>query len=209
MQLAVGTRAKGRYHRDYAFPEKLFDRARIHFSRFTHESPVERLARRFVHLSLLDDREDLLAVQALCPCALLVEHCHDTRVYLGFHDFLNDLHGFLARNAVPFDEPGLDAVLGHAAGNGLTAAMDDHRQHADALHERDIREYAFFVRGILHGAAAELHDYYLVAKLLHVRQCLYQNGCFLDHFLHIGPLFVSQVVYSELILTYSSLQSQV
>ncbi len=73
----------------------------------------------------------------------------------------------------------------HPGVDGLAAAVDDDRPHADAAHEGDVFEDVADDGGVVHGGPAELDDDGFAPEALDVRQGFDENGGFLDGLFHV------------------------
>ena len=130
-----------------------------------------------------------LVVQARGPAAELVDVPDDVGVdLLGQHPG-DDLERGVVGVAPALDEPGLEAGLLHRHGDRLAAAVDDHRPHADGLHEDDVDQQGAERLGVFHHRAAELDDGEPAVELADVAQRLDQDIRLADRFLmHVAAL---------------------
>src|SRR5690606_7228213 len=56
----------------------------------------------------------------------------------------------------PLDKSRFDARLLHGAADGLAAAVNQNRPHADRLHEHDVSQTGSYGSRVLQGASAQL-----------------------------------------------------
>ena len=113
-----------------------------------------------------------------------VQIVHQELVALVHEHMLGDLERGAVGVAPALDEVGLDAGLGHGLGDGLSAAVDEHRADAHTGHECDIGEQGAHALVVFLDGAADLDNDDLVAEALDVAVGLDEGGGFDDGGVH-------------------------
>ena len=120
------------------------------------------------HLARVDERA-VLAGQADRAAAVLVDQADDFLIELAQYHF-DDVHDLLVGHAHTLAELAVDAHRLQQIADLRTAAMHDHRIHADELQHHHIARETGLEGGLGHGVAAVLDHDRLVVKALDVRQ---------------------------------------
>ena len=105
--------------------------------------------------------------------------------FLGQHAF-DDLARRRVGKPPPLQEPRLDSRLIHGLGNGRAATVDDHRQHADGLHEHQVQQDVPQRVFVFQQAATQLDHRRLAAKFADPAQGFDQHVGFFDGCFQVG-----------------------
>ena len=120
------------------------------------------------------DEPAVLAAQSHRPAAVLVDEADDLLVDLPHQDHLDDIHGFLIRDAHTLDELRFLPQLLQITPDLGTTAMDHHWMDAHIFHHHHIPGEHIFELVIHHGVAAVFDHDDLIVKTADVRQGLHK-----------------------------------
>jgi hypothetical protein len=118
--------------------------------------------------------------------AVLIHQRDDLLVDAADEDHLGDAHRLFVGDAHAADEPRADAEPVEHLVDLRTAAVHDHRVHADELEQHDVLRERLLELVVGHRVAAVLDDDGLAVKAPDVGQRLVKNRGFVDQVVH-GP----------------------
>ena len=153
-------------------PEEEGDDGWINLVDVADQADVQHFSRLVValqHQFLGAYERAILAGQPDCLAAVAVDEVDDVLVDFAQHH-LDHVHGLFVGDAHALDKLALFADLLQQVIDLRTAAVDDHRIHANQLEQHHIACEAFLQLGVGHGVAAVFDDDRLVEEALDIRQ---------------------------------------
>ncbi len=118
----------------------------------------------------------------------LLDELDDLAIDLAAEHHLDDFHRLVVGDAQAVDEGRLLADARERRLDLRTAAVDDHRPHADVLEQHDVDREGGLEGIVLHRVAAVLDDDGLAQEAPHVGQRLDQDPGLVDQLLHALPV---------------------